>query len=147
MNVNYDELILLTGGAFLAVWGFAKMNERSKLRANGVKVEGVVFDMERDPALTISIGTDSGSNRSYYPIVRFVTADKEWVTQKYDIGSYPAAYDIGDKVNIIYDTGDPKHFIIDDWFSKLTWPIVAAAGVLMILGVVMYFFIMQFPLT
>jgi len=147
MNVNYDELIMLTGGAFLAVWGFAKMNERSNLLAKGVKVEGIVFDMEDGwDATTVFNDSDNirASRTLYYPVIRFVTAEKEWVTKKYKMGSNPAAYDVGDKVKVVYDPADIEHFIIDDWGSVLTWPIVAAVGVLLILGVVIYFFTMQF---
>lgn len=147
MNVNYDELILLTGGAFLAVWGFAKMNERSKLLEKGVKVEGIVFDMEDswDVANIIpDYDNKHSSQRLYYPVIRFVTAEKEWVTKTYKMGSNPPAYEVGDKVKVVYDTADIEHFILDDWGSMLTWPIVASVGVLLILGVVIYFFTMQF---
>ena len=141
MNVNYDELIMLTGGAFLTVWGFAKMNERSKLLANGIKAEGVVFDIEKSFDFTDS----SSSGRLHYPIIRFVTVDKEWVTRKYEIGSYPSAFDVGDKVTVVYDTADCNHFIIDNWQSKLTWLVVATVGVLLIFGVIIYFFVNQYP--
>jgi len=140
MNVNYDELIMLTGGAFLAVWGFAKMNERSRLLANGVKVEGIVFEIYAE----LDYKRNSDPGKTYYPIIRFVTTEKEWVTKKYEFGSNPAAYNVGDKVKVVYDPADIEHFIIDDWGSVLTWPIVAAVGVLLILGVVIYFFTMQF---
>ncbi|MDB4918953.1 DUF3592 domain-containing protein [Mucilaginibacter sp.] len=139
MNVNYDELILLAGGAFLTVFGIGKLNEREKLIKSGVKVEGVVFDIET------SWGTGSGARSTmYYPIIRFVTADKEWITEKYDIGSSPAAYKVGDKVNVIYDKADYKHFMIDDMKSALLGPIFIGIGATLIIGVIIYFFINQY---
>ncbi|MES2108167.1 MAG: DUF3592 domain-containing protein [Bacteroidota bacterium] len=140
MNVNYDELIMLPGGAFLAVWGFAKMNERTKLLANGVKVEGIVFELYTE----LVYNRESEPGKMNYPIIRFVTTEKEWASKTYKMGSNPPAYEVGDKVKVVYDTADIEHFIIDDWGSMLTWPIVASVGVLLILGVVVYFFTMQF---
>ncbi|SHM11370.1 DUF3592 domain-containing protein [Mucilaginibacter sp. OK098] len=140
MNVNYDELILLAGGAFLTVFGVVKLNEREKLIKSGVKVEGVVFDMET------SLGTGSGErSTTYYPVIRFVTADKEWITEKYNIGGNPSVYSVGDKVTVIYDTTDYKHFLIDNTQTKLLGPALIAVGTLLILGVIMYFFINQYP--
>ena len=140
MNVNYDELILLAGGAFLTVFGIGKLNERGKLIKSGVKVEGVVFDIET----SWGTGSDSRST-TYYPIIRFVTTDKEWITEKYDIGSNPSVYSVGDKVTVIYDITDYKHFLIDNTQTKLLGPALIAVGTLLILGVIMYFFINQYP--
>jgi hypothetical protein len=91
MNATIDEIILLAGGAFLAVWGSAKMTERRKLLKNGARVEGTV--MENDY---------SGNGSSYYPVIRYVTLEKEWVTKKYDIGSSPPAFKEGETVRVIY---------------------------------------------
>ncbi|MDB5090067.1 MAG: hypothetical protein JWR09_4061, partial [Mucilaginibacter sp.] len=138
--VNYDELILLAGGAFLTVFGISKLNERRKLIKSGVKVEGVVFDIETSRGT----GSDTRST-TYYPVIRFVTADKEWITEKYNIGSSPSVYNVGDKVTVIYDITDYKHFLIDNTQTKLLGPALIAVGTLLILGVIMYFFINQYP--
>ena len=137
MNVNYDELILVVGGAFLTIFGIGKLNEREKLIKSGVKVEGVVFDIEP------SLGTGVHST-TYYPVIRFVTADKQWITEKYNIGSNPSSYSIGDKVTVIYDTADYKHFLVDNTQTKLLGPAFITVGTLLILGVLMYFFVNQF---
>ncbi|MCR8560498.1 DUF3592 domain-containing protein [Mucilaginibacter sp. BJC16-A38] len=147
MNVNYDELIIVAGGAFLAVFGFGKWNEYKKILVTGKRVEGVVFDMENTSDMTsISFDNDSsGRNGLHYPIIRYVTLEKEWVTKKYSIGSNPSPYNIGDTVNIVYDTNDIEHFIIDDNQSRFIWPIVMIVGVALIVGVSIYFFINQYP--
>ncbi|ASU34472.1 DUF3592 domain-containing protein [Mucilaginibacter xinganensis] len=140
MNVNYDELIMLAGGAFLTVFGFGKINERGKLIKSGVKVEGIVFDIET----SLGTGPDTQST-TYYPVIRFVTADKEWITEKYNIGSNPSVYSVGEKVTVIYDITDYKHFLIDNTQTKLFGAVLIAVGTLLILGVIMYFFINQYP--
>jgi hypothetical protein len=140
MNVNYDELILLAGGTFLAVFGIGKLNEREKLIKSGIKVEGIVFDIET----VWDTGSDVRST-TYYPVIRFVTTDKEWITEKYNVGSNPSVYSVGDKVKVIYDRADCKHFMINNTQTKLLGPALIAVGTLLILGVIMYFFINQYP--
>jgi hypothetical protein len=146
MNVNYDELILLVGGAFLLVLGIGKRNEREKLLKTGFKVEGVVFDIEKSWSVIDGVVDDgvSGRNFNYYPIIRYVTLEKEWVTKKYEIGTNPSTYNIGDKVTVIYDAMDIEHFIIDNYQTKLAGLIFIVVGVTLIMGVIMYFFINQY---
>lgn len=141
MNVNYDELILLAGGAFVTVFGIGKQNERKKLLAIGTKAEGVVFDIEKN--LDWESSTSGGVE--YWPIIRYVTAEKEWVTKKYEVTGALNAYKIGDKVTVVYDPGDIEHFIIDDGKTKWLGPIFIAVGIVLIVGVIIYFFMNQYP--
>ncbi|SDD48110.1 Protein of unknown function [Mucilaginibacter pineti] len=136
MNVNYDELILLTGGAFLAVLGAGKFNERRKLIKTGVKVNGVVFRIEES--------TDDETNSSmYYPVIRYLTEDKEWITETYKLGSRPSVYKEGDSVSVIYDPANYKHFIIDNTFTKFLAPVLFIIGVLLIASVIIYYVLHQ----
>ena len=136
MNVNYDELILLAGGTFLTVFGISKLNERKKLLASGIKVEGVVFDLESD---------SDKDGVTIHPVIRFVTEDKQWITQKYNIGSTLSAYKIGDSVTVIYDAADYSHFLIDNKQTKQLGPVFIGAGIALIIGVIVYFIKNQYP--
>lgn len=118
------------------VLGAGKLNERRKLLKTGVRVEGIVFRIEYERSIDNKGGT-------YYPVIRFVTAEKEWVTEQYGIGSSPSAYNEGDKVNVVYDTADIKHFIIDNWQTKLLGPALVIIGVLLIIGVIIYYILHQ----
>jgi hypothetical protein len=138
MNVTIDELIILAGGAFLSVWGIGKISERRKLLKTGVKVEGVVFQLEK---LT-SFGKKPST--LYYPVIRYVTLDKEWITEKYGVGTNPSAYKEGEIVKVIYDPADYKHFIIDDFMSKALGIILIAVGALLIIGVFIYYILNQY---
>ncbi|MEO6980167.1 MAG: DUF3592 domain-containing protein [Mucilaginibacter sp.] len=140
MNVNYDELIMLAGGAFVMVFGIGKLNERKQLLAKGVKVKGVVFDIEKNWDM------DNGSTTTqYYPIVRYVTTEMEWITKKYQVTSGLSVYKIGDEVTVVYDPSDIEHFIIDDGKTKWLGPVFVAVGIALILGVIIYFFVNQYP--
>lgn len=136
MNVTIDELISLTGGAFFLTLGIGKLNERRKLLRIGVKAEGVVFSVEYERSSDNSRGI-------YYPVVRYKTTENEWVTKQYGIGSSPSAYTEGDEVNIVYDITDSKHFIIDNWQTKLFGPLMMIIGILLIVGVFIYHILYQ----
>jgi hypothetical protein len=137
MNVTIDELIILAGGAFLSVWGMGKIIERRKLLKTGVKVAGEVFRLEKR--------TSGGKKPStlYYPVIRYVTLDKEWITEEYGVGSNPSVYKEGEIVKVIYDPADYKYFIIDDFMSKAFGIILMAVAGLLIIGVFIYYILNQ----
>jgi len=137
MNVTIDELLLIAGGAFLVVLGIGKLNERCKLLKTGAKAEGVVFSLEEE------WGVGRERSKLYYPVIRFVTLEKEWVTKRYDIGTNPSAYNEGDRVTVIYDKADIEHFIIDNITTKLLGPVCIIIGVLLMIGVVIYYILHQ----
>jgi len=138
VNATIDELLLLAGGAFLVVSGIGKLNERRKLLKTGAKVEGVVFSLEEE------WGIGEKRSKLYYPVIRFVTIEKEWVTKRHGIGTYPAAYTEGDKVIVIYDKFDNEHFILDNTLTKLLGPLCIVIGVLLMLGVGVYYILNQY---
>lgn len=139
MNTTIDELLLLAGGTFLVVLGIGKLNERRKLLKTGAKVEGVVFSLEKV----------RGSGKGYYtydyfPVIRYVTLEKEWVTKRYDIGTNSSAYNEGDRVIVIYDKADIEHYIIDNITTKLLGPVCIIIGILLMLGVGVYYILNQY---
>lgn len=137
MNVTIDELLLLAGGTFLVVLGIGKLNERRKLLKNGAKVEGIVFSLEEE------WGVGKERSKLYYPVIRFVTIEKEWVTKRYGTGTNPTAYNEGDRVIVIYDKVDNEHFIIDNITTKLLGPVCVIIGILLMIGVGIYYILNQ----
>lgn len=138
MNVTIDELLLLAGGSFLVVLGIGKLNERRKLLKTGAKVDGVVFSVEEE------WGVGTRRSRLYYPVIRYVTAENEWVTKRYEIGTNPSAYNEGDRVKVIYDKADIEHFIIDNITTKLLGLVRIIIGVLLMIGVGVYYILNQY---
>ncbi|WP_419698852.1 DUF3592 domain-containing protein [Mucilaginibacter sp. NFX135] len=138
MNVSIDELLLLASGAFLVVLGIGKLNERRKLLKTGAKVDGVVFSVEEE------WGVGTRRSRLYYPVIRYVTIEKEWVTKRYEVGTYPPAYNEGDHVTVIYDLADIEHYIIDNITTKLLGPVFIILGILLMLGVGAYYILNQY---
>lgn len=135
MNVNYDELIMLAGGVFLAVFGYGKQAERKKLLSTGIRIEGTVIEIKRS----------SGSDDVGTPVIKFETLNKEWITKEYGISSSTVRYKIGDSVDVIYDAADAKHFIIDNKPTQWLGPVFISVGLALIVGAFVYFFIRQYP--
>lgn len=83
---------------------------RKVLQSEGTQAEGVVFEVNY--VSDIAVDTSTGSMGMYYPVIRFLTKENEWITRQYNIGRYPSAYREGDKVVVFYDPDDPTSFII-----------------------------------
>lgn len=65
----------------------------------------------------------------YYPVVRFVTDDKTWITQELNVGFQPARKE-GAKIKIIYNPEDPHDFQLDSFFLMHIIPrLLVATGI------------------
>lgn len=101
------EIVLATvlgAGIYLVAKHYCK---RRWLQRHGLRTLGIVVRLE----------TDSGTadfEAIYYPVVRFHPAGHEYLEVRYDIGSKPASYAIGETVTLLYDPNQPKRFVIGD---------------------------------
>ena len=140
MTIEIRDLTIAVIGIILAVLGYVSRQKTQKLKKLGIKAEGIVFSREREEEFRIDFNTQNTFRTSYYPIIRFVTAEKEWVTQKYNVSSFPP-YKEGDKVTVIYNPENITEFMLDDWSTKLVsyffWPgilSIAIAAILFAVG-------------
>jgi len=62
----------------------------------------VVFD-------TVS-GKNIDSNTNY-PVIRFVTTEKEWIIEEYSISTLPGFLKKGQKITVVYNPDNPREFI------------------------------------
>ena len=93
--------LLLFGLAFLLL-SLIYFFKVKKISRNGVKTEGVVFDVE--------------FRRGYktpYPVIRFLTTEKVWITQTPGFWTNARTPIKGDKVNVIYNPEDPTDFVVE----------------------------------
>jgi hypothetical protein len=128
--------LAVTGIIFLII-GYLKRKKIKRLATTGIRVEGVVFSIDREAGVNFGIGSQNSIGPSYYPVIRFVTADKEWVTQTYYVSTFPR-YKEGDKVIVIYNPEKITEFIIDDISTKLV-SYLFWLGILMIAAGVIVF--------
>jgi hypothetical protein len=140
-DANYIEIVAGLIGAIVLVIGNSLSTTRTKVKSTGVKVEGLVFALEE------ITGPNDYRRRYYIPIIRFITLEKEWVTEKYSLGlgyksmTISSSYKEGDKVTVIYDPKNITTFIIDDFTSKVIGPVSTIIGVLTIIGAIIHFVI------
>ena len=76
----------------------------------------------------------------YFPVVRFLTDEEEWITQQLNVGFKPPKRE-GTKLEVIYDPNDPTQVEIDSSFYLQTLPVVFMIGgiIMMILGFLQLF--------
>jgi hypothetical protein len=101
------------GSAFLYA-AFKHYRKRTFLAQNGLRVEGTIIKLEED---------DDPDSSSLYPVVRFAMLNREILTLRYNFGSYPAAFHLGQRVQILYDPLAPKEFIIG--LAAIDWNIIS----------------------
>lgn len=90
-----------------------------------------------DGVVTANIATRSGRNNSttYSAQVRFTAKDGSTVTFKESFSSNPAAHQVGDKVKVFYDPGNPQNARIDDFMNTWFLPLLLG-GMGLIFGLV-----------
>jgi len=119
-------ILIGIGVVFLIIIIFSYLNI-SKIAKVGVKTEGVVYDLE---------SSDNSNSLISYPIIRFLTIENEWITKTYKIGVFPGFYKKGEKVTVLYNPKDPRHFTIKSSYSYLIPLIVGIIGFsLIVLGI------------
>jgi len=114
-NENRDLIIAGVGLAF-TILGYVNRQKIGRLAKSGIKVEGVVFSVETE--VDVNVGSQYTNVSSRYPIIRFVAAEKEWVTEKYNVTAFPG-YKAGDKVTVIYNPENITEFMLDDTSTKM----------------------------
>ncbi|UII22297.1 DUF3592 domain-containing protein [Fulvivirga ligni] len=127
--MNQDLIMIIISMGFI-VAGAKLWEKSSHLLANGRKTNAVIFKNEYRRS------SDGGM---YYPVVRFLTADKEWITKELDIGYLPAKQE-GTKLDVVYDPEDPQTVEIHGSFQLHLLPKVffLFGIILLIVGVLSY---------
>jgi hypothetical protein len=119
--MNYGVIAPVILGLVFTIVGYLKRKEIKKLKQSGIRVDGTVFSVEYEPPTNMSTGNDNYNSNTgiYYPVIRYVTTGKEWVTKRCEIGHYPSKYKEGDTVPVIYDPDKINEFMIDDNSSNI----------------------------
>ncbi|RKR83601.1 uncharacterized protein DUF3592 [Mucilaginibacter gracilis] len=122
-SVETVMVLFVIGFAALLI-GFARSNEKRKLLRNGIRVNGIIFQIIND---------GKSSSPTYYAVVRFFTEQHDRVTEKYKIGGNKWTYKEGEDVKVIYDPQNPGRFLLDDIRSKALSPVFIYGGIFLIL--------------
>jgi hypothetical protein len=110
-------LILILGGGLMMLNGIHHWRKAERLTANGKKTKGIIF------------ANNLKASGLHFPVVRFLTDKKEWITQELDTG-YKIPMNEGEEVDIVYHADDPQDFQINKNFELLILPrLLVALGV------------------
>ncbi|MCM2344615.1 MAG: DUF3592 domain-containing protein [Alphaproteobacteria bacterium] len=83
------------------------------LKTNGLAAQATVIRIEEY--------TDSEGDTSYTPVVEFMDGSRTVQQHKSHVSS--RQFDVGDRVNILYDRDDHGHFIIDIFWHNMIVPL------------------------
>jgi Protein of unknown function (DUF3592) len=108
--------IFLTVGLGLLGGGVYSFVSTREFLGNAVSADGVVIDLEER-------WDSDDSSYTYYPRVRFATETGQPYEFTGDVGSSPAAFDVGEGVRVLFDPADPSSARIDSfmqlWFASM----------------------------
>ncbi|MBQ9279741.1 MAG: DUF3592 domain-containing protein [Clostridia bacterium] len=106
MNIKNSIVSIIVGAVFLAL-GIFMLNQSNALKERCTEeASGTVVQMVEE----ISSDPDS-TDYTYYPVVEYQAGDQT-VSKKSSIGSNPSPYQVGDKVEVLYNPDEVEEFII-----------------------------------
>lgn len=116
--------LLIFGLAFLSI-SLIYFFKLKKISRNGIKTEGVVFDVEYNKK----------NYRIAYPVIRFLTTENVWVTQTPGFWTNAKPPAKGDKVNVIYNPDDPTNFVVESKVNRVTPFILIGLSFIILWGI------------
>ena len=87
---------------------------------------------------------DDDHGTMYYPVFTFIDSTGQVKEIYSSSGSFPPAYQVGEKVNVLYPPADPKHAKIDGFWELWLWPVLLGTFALMWLFVATLLFVVRF---
>ena len=119
MKTEARLIIFFVIGLFVCYLGYYQLQETQQLLDSGVKTTATVVDLVKRAK-----GTDD-THHKYSAVFRYKTqaGSAHRVTSSY--ASYPAPYDIGEEVEIIYNPNDPEDYKVDSFWGLYRWVIFA----------------------
>ncbi|RSK48966.1 DUF3592 domain-containing protein [Hymenobacter rigui] len=112
--------------AFGLLMGNSLRSKYLRLQAHGQQTTGLVTSVMDDTWFTFFDGRGI-----YYHSIRFVTADKQWVTKSYWQLSSPDEdnYREGQQVDILYNPANPEEFTVNSSGSGIAAYLLLLSGV------------------
>ena len=115
------SIIFAIIGIGMVIAAIVLATNEQKFISTATKVPGTVTSFVTD--------TDSKGKISYKPVVDFTTTDGRQFTYTSGISSSPAAYSVGETVDIYYDPANPQNVVIGGQ-TGLIYLIIGGMGAL-----------------
>jgi hypothetical protein len=113
--------IALGAGLFIAISKF--WLKIIKISRNGVQTDGEIIEM---------VTIHKTRSKARYPLVRFATLEKEWFTEIFSISTIPGILKKGQRVTVVYHSGNPREFFLRSPFIQIIPVILFAFGILIL---------------
>lgn len=122
-------IIIIVSGAPLLI-GIVLWQKGNHLLLKGKKAEAIIYK---------NVKESNRPDEVYYPVVRFLTEKKEWITQQLSIGITPP-HPEGTKLEVIYDPEDPTVVEINSraYLEILPRFFVAIGAIGLMIGILEY---------
>ena len=128
----FVALALFLGALALGAWSALEYQRMRRLVLEGAVTAGEV--------VALIPKRDSDGDTTWAPQVRYRPAgagyDLEF-TSSYS--SRPPAYEVGERVRVVYEASDPRSARIDSWFTRTAPVFLPAIGALLAGGVAVWF--------
>ena len=110
-------IVLIVGVLFLGIGGFLYVKNNNLVKNCTVETEATVVDMKQE----FSADSDSTSYL-YYPIIEYKVGE-DTIRVTMDKGSSTPAYDINQKITVMYNPNKVKEFYVKDEKSSMIFSI------------------------
>ena len=120
--------VLLFGFIFFAISG-GLIYHQYNLARTGVQAEGEVLSLA-------SVCDDEGC--TYAPVVRFQAEDGRTVTFESSYSASPPAYEVGEKVMVIYPTDKPEKAELKGAGAVFRYIFTGVGAIIILFGLVMF---------
>ena len=107
--------VLFFIGAFLAYSAFNQYQKTQTILNKGIKTTAIVVKFSTH---------QSDGSTMYKPIFEFTDRSQNKQTFKSSISSSPPAYEIGEKVPLIYDSTNPEKARIVSFWGLYRWSVI-----------------------
>ncbi|MGQ9481203.1 DUF3592 domain-containing protein [Chloroflexus sp.] len=119
---------LLIVGLGLLILGWQSFTNTAQRMKNTVATQRTVVEIK--PRL---VNTNSGQRTFFYPIVEFRTATGETIQFESEAGDNPSAYQIDDRVEVMYNPEQPQTAFINSWELWLPSTLFLGTGGLLLI--------------
>ncbi|MGQ9613468.1 MAG: DUF3592 domain-containing protein [Chloroflexus sp.] len=119
---------LLIVGLGLLILGWQSFPNTAQRMKNTVATQRTVVEIK--PRL---VNTNSGQRTFFYPIVEFRTATGETIQFESEAGDNPSAYQINDRVEVMYNPEQPQTALINSWELWLPSTLFLGTGGLLLI--------------
>lgn len=116
-TLNIIKYLFALIGIGLLVGAFLSYRHTQDFIAQAVTAQGRVIDLHVSRSTRRDSNNNSRESITYYPIVEFTDRNGQSISFQSNTGSYPASYDRGDLVEVLYLPNKPRDASINSFGS------------------------------